>query len=44
MTAELYLLYGILGIQATWGNWTHIPQTSCDTQKILLSLQVHIQH
>ena len=44
MTAELYMLYDILGIQATWENWTQIPQTRWDTQKILQSLQLHIQH
>ena len=44
MTAELYLVHYILGIQTTWENWTQIPKTSWDTQKILLSLQLHIQH
>ena len=44
MTAELYLVYYILGIQTTWENWTQIPKTSWDTQKVLLSLQLHIQH
>ena len=43
MTAELYLVY-ILGIQANWENWKKIPQTTWDTQKIFLSLQLHIQH
>ena len=43
MTAELYLVY-ILGIQANWENWKKIPQTTKDTQKIFLSLQLHIQH
>ena len=43
MTAELYLIY-ILGIQANWENWKKIPQTTWDTQKIFLSLQLHIQH
>ena len=42
MMVELYLLYCILGIQATWRNWNQIPQTSLDTQKLLLSLQLHI--
>ena len=43
MTAELYLVY-ILGIQANWENWEKKTQTTWDTQKIFLSLQLHIQH
>ena len=36
MRAESYLVYEILGIQATWKNWTQIPQISWDKQRILL--------
>ena len=43
MTAKLYLVY-ILSIQASWENWKKTPQTTWDTQKIFLSLQLHIQH
>ena len=44
MKNELYLVYDMMSIQATWKNWSEIRQTTWDTQKIFLSPQLHIQH